>query len=264
MFYQAAELAFNKGKEATKSAKRWPFAPSPRWRWVVAHSQYRFWCGGVLNCREHDAGRVLSIVVNVWAFLGVSFFVDETKQCEAIHMKNSSLLTAGLLALQIQPLAFAQTDPVQKDLPALIQVATANTLVLETKASGTIEYQCSKEKDPLTTYKWSMVGPKAELTDRSGDKVGDYSGPPARWAHKDGSFVTGSQVAVSPNGSKNIPLQLVKADVSGGLGALTAISYVQRVNTEGGVEPSKKCSADNEGEKAEVSYRAEYRFWKAD
>lgn len=178
-------------------------------------------------------------------------------------MKKTGLLMFVLVALCAQPAAFAQTDSAQKGLPALIQVATANTLVLETKASGTIEYQCSKEKDPLTAYKWIMVGPNAELTDEAGEKVGDYTGPPARWAHKDGSFVTGSQVAVSPNGSKNIPLQLVKTDVSGGLGALTAISYVQRVNTQGGVAPSKKCTADNEGEKAEVSYKAEYWFWKA-
>ena len=178
-------------------------------------------------------------------------------------MKKTSLLMLGLTTLCAQPLAFAQTDSAQKGLPALIQVATANTLVLETKASGTIEYQCSKEKDPLTTYKWTMAGPKAELSSRGGEKIGDYSGPPARWAHKDGSFVTGSQVAVSPNGSKNIPLQLVKADVAGGQGALTGVSYVQRVNTQGGVAPAKKCSADNDGEKAEVSYKAEYRFWKA-
>lgn len=160
-------------------------------------------------------------------------------------------------------LLFAQTGASQKDLPALIQVATGNSLVLETKASGTIEYRCSKAQDPLTTYKWVMVGPQADLSDQGGEKIGDYSGPPARWTHKDGSFVTGSQVAVSPNSSKNIPFQLVKADVSGGLGALTAINYVQRVNTKGGVAPSKKCSADNEGEKAEVKYSAEYRFWKA-
>lgn len=178
-------------------------------------------------------------------------------------MKNPGLMVAGLALLAFQHGAIAQTDSAQKGLPALIQVATGNTLVLETKASGTIEYQCSKEKDPLTTYKWIMAGPKAELTKGSGEKVGDYSGPPARWSHIDGSFVTGSQVAVSPNGSNNIPLQLVKADVSGGLGALTAISYVQRVNTKGGVAPSKKCSADNEGEKTEVAYSAEYRFWKA-
>jgi len=92
-------------------------------------------------------------------------------------MKKTGLLTLGLAALCAQPAAYAQTDSAQKSLPALIQVATANTLVLETKASGTIEYQCSKEKDPLTTYKWTMAGPKAELSSRSGEKIGDYSGP---------------------------------------------------------------------------------------
>ena len=157
--------------------------------------------------------------------------------------------------------SYAQMHTDQKNLPALIQVATGNTLVLETRAEGQITYECSKEKDPLTTYKWTMTGPKADLRNTKGEKIGDYSGPPARWSHKDGSFITGSQVAVSPNGSKNIPLQLVKADVAGGQGALTGVSYVQRVNTQGGVAPAKKRSADNDGVKAEVSSRAESRFW---
>lgn len=157
----------------------------------------------------------------------------------------------------------AQMNTDQEDLPALIQVATGNTLVLETRAEGKITYECSKEKDPLTTYKWIVTGPQAVLKDSEGKDIGEYSGPPARWEVEDGSFVTGSQVAVARNGEKNIPLQLVKADVSGGLGALTAVGYVQRVNTKGGVAPTKKCTADNEGDKAEVDYTAEYRFWKA-
>lgn len=177
-------------------------------------------------------------------------------------MKKTSLLLLGSVALVAQPAVFAQTDSEQKGLPALIQVAAGNTLVLETNASGTIEYQCSKEKDPLTTYKWIITGPTATLTNKEGEKIGDYTGPPARWAHEDGSFVTGSQVAVSPNGSKNIPMQLVKADVAGGQGVLTTVSYVQRVNTKGGIAPSGKCSESNEGEKVEVNYKADYKFWK--
>jgi len=94
-------------------------------------------------------------------------------------MKKTGLLTLGLAALCAQPAAYAQTDSAQKSLPALIQVATANTLVLETKASGTIEYQCSKEKDPLTTYKWTMAGPKAELSSRSGEKLATIPAPSA-------------------------------------------------------------------------------------
>lgn len=175
---------------------------------------------------------------------------------------SATLLSICIGTLAFQQPATAQTDPAQKDLPALIQVAAGNKLVLEAQAEGTITYECRKEKDPLTAYKWTMVKPQAVLKNSEGKEIGTYSGPPARWAMKDGSFVTGSQVAVSPNGEKNIPLQLAKADVSGGLGELTAITYIQRVNTKGGAAPKGKCSESNEGEKAEVDYSAQYRFWK--
>jgi len=175
---------------------------------------------------------------------------------------NATLLSICIGTLAFQQLATAQTDPAQKDLPALIQVAAGNKLVLEAQAEGTITYECRKEKDPLTAYKWTMVKPQAVLKNSDGNEIGHYSGPPARWTLNDDSFVTGSQVAVSPNGEKNIPLQLAKADVSGGLGELTAITYIQRVNTKGGAAPKGKCSESNEGEKAEVDYSAQYRFWK--
>ena len=175
---------------------------------------------------------------------------------------KATLLTVCIGTFALQQQAAAQTDPAQKDLPALIQVAAGNKLVLEAQAEGTITYECRKEKDPLTAYKWAMVSPQAVLKNSEGKEIGHYSGPPARWTLNDDSFVTGSQVAVSPNGNKNIPLQLVKADMSGGLGELTAITYIQRVNTKGGVAPKSKCSENNEGEKAQVDYSARYRFWK--
>lgn len=177
-------------------------------------------------------------------------------------MKTTQSILSLTAALIVTP-AFAQTDNVQKQFPALIQVAAGNSVVLETQAKGSIAYECSKERAPLTTYKWVMAGPDAVLMDKEGKEIGSYDGPPARWSLKDGSFVTGSQVAVSSNGSKNIPMQLVKADVAGGQGTLTTVGYVQRVNTKGGVAPQSKCSKDNEGEKVNVDYTADYVFWKA-
>lgn len=175
--------------------------------------------------------------------------------------KQSALLLAavGLLAGN----TVAQATDVQKGFPALIQVAAGNTVALETQATGTLTYECKREKEPLTTYKWTIAGPKAALKDRDGNDVGSYDGPPAKWSHNDGSFVTGSQVAVSPNGEKNIPFQLVKADVTGGQGVLTTVSYIQRVATKGGAAPTSKCSADNAGAKEVVDYQADYIFWKA-
>jgi hypothetical protein len=175
---------------------------------------------------------------------------------------NTTLFALSVATIAFQLPAYAQTDPAQKDLPALIQVAAGNKIVLEAQAEGTITYECRKEQEPLTAYKWTMVKPQAVLKDKEGKEVGAYSGPPARWTMKDGSFVTGSQVAVSPNGEKNLPLQLAKADVSGGLGDLTAITYIQRVNTLGGVAPKAKCSESRQGEKVDVDYSAQYRFWR--
>ena len=76
---------------------------------------------------------------------------------------NATLLSICIGTLAFQQLATAQTDPAQKDLPALIQVAAGNKLVLEAQAEGTITYECRKEKDPLTAYKWAMVKPQAVL-----------------------------------------------------------------------------------------------------
>lgn len=175
---------------------------------------------------------------------------------------KARLLAACIGTFALQQNVIAQLDSSQKNLPALIQVAAGNRLVLETTAQSKITYECRKEKEPLTIYKWLESSHEAVLKDSDGKELGSYAGPPARWSMNDGSFVTGSQVAVSPNGEKNIPLQLVKTDVAGGQGVLTAVSYIQRVKTKGGLAPKTKCSEGNEGEKVEVEYQALYRFWK--
>ena len=78
----------------------------------------------------------------------------------------------------------------------------------------------------------------------------------------DGSRITGTQLAVAPAGSGNIPLQLVKADPAMGMGAMQGVSHVQRVNTRGGVAPAAPCGAANLGAKQVVQYTADYVFWR--
>jgi hypothetical protein len=66
----------------------------------------------------------------------------------------------------------------------------------------------------------------------------------------DGSKLTATQVAVAPNGSGNIPSQLVKANPAMGSGAMSGVTYIQRVDTRGGVAPAMACAAGNAGAKA--------------
>ena len=134
---------------------------------------------------------------------------------------------------------------------------------METMASGDITYQCRAKKDMANAFEWVFVGPEAGLKERSGKTVGKYYGPPATWEHNDGSKVTGAQVAVSPAGANSIPLQLVKANPAMGMGAMQGVSYIQRVNTQGGVAPSRVCDASMLDQKQVVKYSADYIFWRA-
>lgn len=151
----------------------------------------------------------------------------------------------------------------QESLPAPVQVPAGNTVAMETVGKGKIWYECKAKKDAAGRFEWAFGGPDAGLWDRSGNSVGKYYGPPATWESNDGSKLTATQVAVAPAGTGNIPHQLVKANPAMGTGAMTGVTYIQRIATKGGVAPSSTCNAGKVGAKETVNYQADYIFWKA-
>lgn len=172
-----------------------------------------------------------------------------------MNAKTLLCLTGLLIAA---PAAFAQTG-----VPDSIKVPAGHKVALETTGVGEITYECRDKPNAAGQTEWTFVGPKAVLNDRSGKPVGTYFGPPATWQAKDGSKITGTQLAVAPSGAGNLPYQLVKANPAEGKGAMSGVSYIQRVALKGGVAPSTACSAANKGEQAVVSYQADYIFWSA-
>ena len=149
----------------------------------------------------------------------------------------------------------------QTDLPAAVQVPAGNKVAMEMVGVGTITYKCSAKKDMGDQFEWVFVGPDAKLNDRNGKQLGKYYGPPATWESMDGSKLTGTQVAVAPATAGSIPNQLVKANPASG--AMRGITYIQRVNTMGGVAPAATCAANNMGAEQIVKYQADYIFYKA-
>lgn len=147
------------------------------------------------------------------------------------------------------------------DVPADIQVPDGHSVALETVGVGAITYMCEAKDDG--SLGWVFKGPHAALNDREGNQVGSYYGPPATWEALDGSKLTATQLAVSPNGDGNIPLQLVEANPAEGEGAMNGVTYIQRLDTQGGVAPNVDCGTDNEGATAVVTYQADYIFWTA-
>jgi hypothetical protein len=83
----------------------------------------------------------------------------------------------------------------------------------------------------------------------------------------DGSAVTGQKIASapSPNAGNNIPLLLLQAvrTSSGpdGSDQLVGTTYIQRVNTTGGVAPTGSCTP---GAMQSVPYTADYYFYQSE
>jgi hypothetical protein len=151
----------------------------------------------------------------------------------------------------------------QSTLPDAVKVPAGNKVAMETVGVGEITYECRDKKDAAGQFEWVFVGPDAVLNDRSGKAVGKYFGPPATWESTDGSKVTATQVAVSPASAGNIPLQLVKANPATGNGAMSGVTFIQRVATKGGVAPATACDATSKGKKEIVKYQADYIIYKA-
>lgn len=177
----------------------------------------------------------------------------------AVALAAAALLTAcGTGAPSAAGTMFSQDS-----LPAAIQVPAGNRVAMETVGVGEITYECRDKANMPGQTEWVFVGPKAVLNDRSGKQVGTYYGPPATWESNDGSKLTATQLAVAPSGTGNLPYQLVKANPAMGSGAMTGVTFIQRVALKGGVAPAAACTTANKGERQIVKYQADYIFWKA-
>lgn len=152
----------------------------------------------------------------------------------------------------------------QETLAEAIRVPAGHVAFLETTAQGVLNYECRANMPTAGTIGWVLVGPQADLTDREGKMVAKYYGPPATWAHVDGSTVTGAQVAIAPVvGATNIPVQLARGTPGANSGMLQGVTYIQRINTKGGQDFTKACTQADLGDKMTQRYRADYVFWKA-
>ena len=147
-------------------------------------------------------------------------------------------------------------------VPAAVMPPAGNQAAITLAATGDLTYECRAVADKPGTFAWAFVGPNAKLWDASKKEVGKYYAGPT-WESADGSKVTGAQVATAPGAAGAIPLQLVKAASSTGMGAMADVTFIQRLNTVGGVAPtSPACASANAGAKTTVPYSADYVFFK--
>ena len=145
-------------------------------------------------------------------------------------------------------------------LPEPVRVPAGAKQTMATTGVGEITYECREKANMAGAHEWVFVAPVATLYGADKKMVGKYYAGPT-WEAADGSKVTGKQLAVAPAMAGSIPLQLVKAEPAMGMGAMQGVSYIQRLNTKGGVAPAAACNAASAGQRMQVAYEADYVFY---
>lgn len=143
-------------------------------------------------------------------------------------------------------------------VPAALAPPAGHAVHAVLKATGVQIYGC-------TAGAWTLVEPAASLTGvtlRPAKRVTalHYRGP--RWqSNQDGSLVEGdgaSAVRAPSARPGSIPQLRITARSTRGDGVFGAVTYIQRLDTVGGVAPAGSCSG---GDTTAVPYRAVYRFF---
>jgi hypothetical protein len=138
-------------------------------------------------------------------------------------------------------------------VPAAIAAKDEN-VVSQVHAEGAQIYEC--KADAAGKLTWQFREPIASLF-RDGKTVGrHYAGP--TWEDIDGSIIVAKVIGRAPGASaEDIPLLKLEVSDRRGTGALTQITAIQRVNTDGGVAEG---TCDTTGEFQSVAYSADYIF----
>ena len=136
------------------------------------------------------------------------------------------------------PLAeVAHARPKGPDVPDRIQVEDGHNVYLVGHAVGVQIYSCTSSAGGT---RWTFVGPRADVFGENGQLVMTHFGGPT-WQGRDGSTVVGSRVDGVTVDPTAIPWLLLSAASTApgprGGERLAATTFIQRINTTGGLEP---------------------------
>jgi hypothetical protein len=198
---------------------------------------------------------------------------------------SAAALACAVTGLLCQSAAADSVRPTP--VPTDIQVPAGNRAFLEARGIGTQNYICLPAG---AGFAWSLFTPEAVLLSDFGKQITTHFFSPnpfekntdptltaegpirAAWRHsRDTSTVWARAVAVSsdpvfvrPNSVPWLKLEVVGAQrgPTGG-DTLKPTTFLQRINTSGGVAPTKGCAETADiGKKAFIPYEADYVFFR--
>jgi hypothetical protein len=166
------------------------------------------------------------------------------------------LLTIALASI---PAARANNGGREPDLPSplcdKVQVPEGNKVAFHVYALGVQVYKWNG-------VSWDFVAPVATLSASANYAGGvgiHYAGP--TWESNSGSKVVAKRVEGCTPDATAIPWLRLQTVSTTGPGIFSAVTYIQRVNTTGGLAPATPGAFI--GALEEVPYTAEYYFYRA-
>jgi hypothetical protein len=166
-----------------------------------------------------------------------------------------------MLVLAVATVSVARAHVAATTLPSNLTVPDHNVLLFKTSATGVQLYACKPRADDPNAYVWTFLAPSADLLNDAGEKVGTHGAGPF-WASDDGSQVVGKVLerADAPDASA-IPWLLLEVTSHEGTGVFSDITYIQRVDTVGGIAPADGCDASTANAERAVPYTATYVYY---
>jgi Protein of unknown function (DUF3455) len=140
--------------------------------------------------------------------------------------------------------------------PPELAISDGHKLAFSFGASGVQRYACAQDG-----AKWTFVEPIAELYDKHGRVAGQHFRGPT-WAALDRSTVSAAQPALAAAivDADSIPWLKLEAKSHSGAGRMAAVTFIQRLNTKGGLAPAAPCTP---AAIVDVDYTATYAFYAA-
>ena len=181
-----------------------------------------------------------------------------------IRSFRAIVLAAVLLAvMQVLslPMSVAASAGAPPTVPEAIAVPAGSVLLFHSHAKGVQTYACQSGQ-------WAFHAPRALLFNARDHRPTaiHYGGidrglTPGPWweSLRDGNRIRAGNAVSAPSPNANsIPLLRLEVLERQGTGVFSRVSYIQRLNTTGGVGPTGECET---GAQRRVVYTADYYFY---
>jgi hypothetical protein len=198
------------------------------------------------------------------------------------HFCSTGVTALAVALASVMSQAAEAHGPEVPPVPSTIQVPAGHVPFLIRQAYGTQNYVCLPSTSTPSGFAWALFTPQATLFNRGDKQVMThfFSPNPAEsgtfrptWQHSDDSSIVWAKPfppSLDPNYVAPGALAWLLLEAKGaqegpkGGDTLTQTTFVQRVNTAGGLAPSSGCSSLSEvGSAKYIPYAADYVFFRS-